>query len=88
MQSPALRLIVEREQEIEKFKTHEYWTVHLDSHKGKQKFSARLIQYRGEKIEQFTIVSEDAAARRRRRDREGGKGTAKVVKVERKPKLR
>ena len=33
VQSPALRLIVEREQEIEAFKSQEYWTVHLDSHK-------------------------------------------------------
>src|SRR3990170_1067500 len=53
VQSPALRLIVEREQEIEKFKSREYWTIHLDSHKEKQKFGARLIQYRGDKVEQF-----------------------------------
>ncbi len=59
VQSPALRLIVEREQEIEKFKSREYWTIHLDSHKGKQKFGARLIQYRGDKVEQFTIVTDE-----------------------------
>ena len=58
VQSPALRLIVEREQEIEAFKSQEYWTVHLDSHKDKEKFTARLTQYRGEKVEQFTIVTE------------------------------
>ena len=33
VQSPALRLIVERELEIEKFKSQEYWSVHLDSQK-------------------------------------------------------
>ena len=55
VQSPALRLIVEREQEIEAFKPQEYWTIHFDSHKEKQKFSARLFQYRGEKLEQFSI---------------------------------
>ena len=44
VQSPALRLIVEREQEIEIFRPQEYWTVHLDSHKEKQKFSSRLFQ--------------------------------------------
>ncbi len=58
VQSPALRLIVEREQEIESFKTREYWTVHLESHKGKDKFSARLTQYKGEKVEQFTITTD------------------------------
>jgi len=42
VQSPALRLIVEREQEVEAFKSQEYWTVHLDSHKEKDKFTARL----------------------------------------------
>ena len=47
VQSPALRLIVERELEIEKFQAREYWTIHLDSHKGKQAFSARLVQYSG-----------------------------------------
>ena len=60
VQSPALRLIVEREQEIEMFRPQEYWTIHLDSHKDKQKFSARLFQYRGEKLEQFTIESESS----------------------------
>ncbi len=34
VQSPALRLIVERELEIEKFQSQEYWSIHLDSHKG------------------------------------------------------
>jgi len=60
VQSPALRLIVEREQEIETFHSQEYWTIHLDSHKEKQKFSSRLVQYGGEKLEQFTIGSESA----------------------------
>ena len=42
VQSPALRLIVEREIEIEKFDSKEYWTVHLDTAKEKAKFSAKL----------------------------------------------
>lgn len=57
VQSPALRLIVEREQEIEAFTAQEYWTVHLDSHKVKLKFSAKLSYFRGEKLEQFSIAS-------------------------------
>ncbi len=58
VQSPALRLIVEREEEIERFQPREYWTIHLDSHKGRQKFSARLTQFAGEKIQQFSIENE------------------------------
>src|SRR5882672_8847317 len=88
VQSPALRLIVEREHEIENFKTREYWSLHLDSHKGKQKFSARLIQYRGEKIEQFSIVSNDEQRKVVTDIEKSANGLAKVVRVERKPKSR
>ena len=88
VQSPALRLLVEREHEIENFKSREYWSLHLDSHKGKQKFSARLVQYRGEKIEQFSIVSEDEHRKVVADIEKTAKGSAKVVRVERKPKNR
>jgi DNA topoisomerase-1 len=88
VQSPALRLIVEREQEIEKFQSREYWTIHLDSHKEKQKFGARLIQYRGDKVEQFTIVTDEQHRQVVADIEKTAKGTAKVVRVERKPKSR
>ena len=88
VQSPALRLIVEREHEIENFKSREYWSLHLDSHKGKQKFSARLVQYRGEKIEQFSIVSEDEHRKVVADIEKTAKGSARIVRVERKPKSR
>ena len=55
VQSPALRLIVERELEIEAFTSQEYWSVHLDSRKGKQKFSSKLFQFEGKKLDQFAI---------------------------------
>jgi len=58
VQSPALRLIVEREQEIEAFQSKEYWSVHLDSQKNKIPFIAKLFQYQGKKIEQLSINSE------------------------------
>jgi DNA topoisomerase-1 len=88
VQSPALRLIVEREQEIENFKSREYWSIHLDSHKGKQKFAARLAQYRGDKVEQFTIVSDEQHKQVIADIQKAARGTAKVVRVERKPKNR
>ncbi len=60
VQSPALRLIADRESEIEAFEAREYWTVLADA-PGPPAFSARLVQYRGEKVEQFTLTDEGAA---------------------------
>ena len=62
VQSPALRLICERENEIRAFETQEYWTLHLDSHKGRSKFTAKLIQYKGDKLEQFSLPDETSQA--------------------------
>lgn len=58
VQSPALRLIVERELEIEAFKSQEYWSIHLDSQKNLSSFNSRLIQYQGKKLEQLSIGSQ------------------------------
>lgn len=62
VQSPALRLICERAQEIENFQSQEYWSIHFDSHKGRQKFRANLIEWQGKKLEQFDLPSEAAQA--------------------------
>ncbi|HNZ56056.1 MAG TPA: type I DNA topoisomerase [Methylophilaceae bacterium] len=59
VQSPALRLIVERELEIEAFKSQEYWSIHLDALKLSHSFSAKLIQLNHEKIEQFSVINHD-----------------------------
>ena len=58
VQSPALRLIVERENQIAAFKSEEYWTLHLDSHKEGQTFSARLVQFEGTKLQQLSVSTE------------------------------
>ena len=55
VQSPALRLIVEREEEIERFVAREYWSVEADTSCKGQNFSAKLIQFAGEKLEKFSI---------------------------------
>ncbi len=62
VQSPALRLIVERELEIEAFKNQEYWTIHLNALKHAHSFNAKLIQFHGEKIEQFSVINHDQQA--------------------------
>ena len=87
VQSPALRLIVERELEIEAFRTQEYWTIHLDSQKNHQPFSARLFQYQGKKLEQLSIGSE-AAYRKILDNLNDAKLPPKVVRVEKKAKQR
>ncbi|MCX7121551.1 MAG: type I DNA topoisomerase [Gammaproteobacteria bacterium] len=55
VQSPALRLIVERELEIEKFISQEYWTIHAGLEADEKKFAARLTHLKSEKVEQFDI---------------------------------
>jgi DNA topoisomerase-1 len=85
VQSPALRMIVEREEEIEKFHAREYWTLHLDSHKDIQTFSARLIQYKGQKLQQFSI--ENVAGQADVLKALEGK-SAKVISVEKKRRAR
>src|SRR5207253_9223068 len=52
VQSPALRMIVEREEEIEKFITQEYWDIEAAVDAEKKAFAARLTIYAGEKLEQ------------------------------------
>ena len=56
VQSVALRLICEREKEVEDFLPEEYWSLDADFMKGKSKFSAQLVKYSGEKPE---LKSED-----------------------------
>lgn len=87
VQSPALRLICEREIEIRAFTQEEYWTIHFDSHKGRQKFGAKLFQFKGEKLEQFSIP--DASKHQSVLDAIAAAGnTATVVKVDKRKKTR
>jgi len=87
VQSPALRLIVERELEIEAFRSQEYWTVHLNSQKNSVPFAAKLFQYQGKKLEQLSIGS--AAEYQRIFDNlSAAKLPPKVVRVEKRAKQR
>ncbi len=62
VQSVCLRLIVEREMEIEAFRPREYWTVKavLQTPRG-QTFEARLVNYAGKKLEKFDIENQTKA---------------------------
>jgi len=88
VQSPALRLIVEREKEIEAFISQEYWSIHLDTGKGRQKFDAKLFQYQGQKLEQFSFTSTDQQAEVVATLQKAASDGASVVKVDKKRKTR
>src|SRR5215217_8869053 len=55
VQSVALRLVVDREREIEVFKPQEYWLIAATLEKDGQSFVGRLVQLDGKKIERLTI---------------------------------
>ena len=63
VQSVALRLIVEREQEVEAFKPQEYWSIDTDLVAPGGNFAARLIQLDGKKIEKMSLTNEADATR-------------------------
>jgi len=80
VQSVALRLIVEREREIEAFRAQEYWSVKAAmEHKG-QKFDARLVQYLGKKLDKMDLKTE-VDAEQARLAVETGKFTVETVET-------
>jgi DNA topoisomerase-1 len=61
VQSVALRLIVDREIEIEAFKTQEYWSVEADVTAGSDPFLARLVKHQARRLGRFDLADETAA---------------------------
>ncbi|MGK0231325.1 MAG: DNA topoisomerase-1, partial [Gammaproteobacteria bacterium] len=88
VQSPALRMICERENEIEAFIPQEYWSVLAELKKETQPFTGRLSLLKGDKVKQFTISDGEHAnsARDMLMGHAGGSLTA--VKVEKKQRKR
>jgi DNA topoisomerase-1 len=88
VQSPALRLIVERELAIEAFDPKEYWTIEADVAKDKQAFLSKLNIYKNEKIKQFSITDADTATAARDALLKAANGKLTVNKVEKKERKR
>ena len=63
VQSVSLRLIVEREREIEAFRSQEYWSVLAKMEQGGTPFTARLVRFDGQKLERLSLGDEGAANR-------------------------
>ena len=59
VQSVAVKLVVEREKEIEVFKPVEYWSVTAKCNVDKNEFDANLVKYNGEKIDKMTLSNTD-----------------------------
>jgi len=88
VQSPALRLIVERELEIEKFIAQEYWTILADLQHGTDAFGAKLILLNGDKVEQFTITNQQQADAAKAIIDKAARGKLLVTNVDKKQRKR
>jgi len=93
VQSPALRLICERESEIEAFVKREYWTIEADTAKAEngkpgKPFTAKLVQLDGDKIGQFSITDETRAREVEQTLQRAAGGKLLVETVERKQRRR
>lgn len=88
VQSPALCMIVEREEEIEKFISQEYWDLQAALNADKKAFTAKLTIYDGVKQEQFSIVNTEQAEAAKATILKAAKGKLTVGKVEKKQRKR
>ena len=88
VQSPALRMIVEREEEIEAFVAREYWTIEAELAHPSQAFSAKLTKLDGKKFEQFTVTDGDTAEDARKRITAAAQGALHVTDVASKERKR
>ncbi|URW74942.1 type I DNA topoisomerase [Sphingomonas donggukensis] len=85
VQSVALRIIVQREREIELFRPQEYWSVEASFEHDGTPFTARLTNWEGKKLDRLSIGAEGDAMRAKA-DVEAGRFT--VASVETKPATR
>ena len=85
VQSVALRLITERETEIEQFNPQEYWSVTAKMETASGAFDARLVQLNGDKLDKFSLNNETLA---RAAESAVKSASLSVAKVEAKPVTR
>jgi DNA topoisomerase-1 len=88
VQSPALRLICEREEEIRKFVAQEYWTIEARAEKSAQAFSSRLVELDGQKLEQFTLTDAGGSEAAKQKILDAARGELVVANVDKKQRRR
>jgi DNA topoisomerase-1 len=89
VQSPALRMICEREAEIQAFVPREYWTLEAEGEHTAQTFPLKLVEYTGRKVEQFSFTNEGSAREVENAIRTAATGGAlRVLTIDRKQRRR
>ncbi len=88
VQSPALRMICEREHEISIFVPQEYWTLEAEGEHSAQTFPLKLVEFNGQKVEQFSFTNEDQARGVEQALNETSQGFLHVLSIDRKQRRR
>src|SRR6187551_453218 len=88
VQSPALRMICEREDEIGKFIPQEYWTLEAEGEHSAQTFPLKLVEFNGEKVEQFSFTNEGAARGVEESIKDAAQGFLHVMSIDKKQRKR
>ncbi|MCK5716074.1 MAG: type I DNA topoisomerase [Thiomargarita sp.] len=88
VQSPALRLIVEREEEIEKFKTREYWSIEAACDTDTHQFIAQLNRFSDKKLTQFSLKNEGQATETQKVLITNAQGKLQVTNIDKKQRRR
>src|ERR1700724_2329174 len=94
VQRPALRMICEREEGIGAFLAQEYWSIDAQGEHSEQTFPLKLLEYRGQKVEQFSFTNEkearevEGAIRAAAGARPDGGGELRVLAIDRKQRRR
>jgi len=88
VQSPALRMICEREDEIAAFVAREYWTIDAELEHSAQKFPGKLVEFQGAKVEQFSFTTAESARNVEAALQEAARGELTVLSVDRKQRKR
>jgi DNA topoisomerase-1 len=88
VQSPALRMICEREDEIAAFVAREYWTIDAELEHSQQKFPGKLVEFQGSKVEQFSFTTAAQAQEAELALRSAAQGELTVLGVDRKQRRR
>ncbi|MCB1624222.1 MAG: DNA topoisomerase I [Pseudomonadales bacterium] len=88
VQSPALRMICEREEEVLSFVPREYWTLDAEGEHSEQTFPLKLTEYAGDKVEQFSFTNESSARQVETAIRAAADGKLTVISIDKKQRRR
>ena len=88
VQSPALRMICEREDEIGKFVPQEYWTLEAEGEHSAQTFPLKLVEFNGQRVEQFSFTNEGSARDVEKSLNETAQGFLHVISIDKKQRKR